>query len=149
MPKKMHNIAGISAAALGLILLVMLLYHGIALAVSFREAATMQSEATRMKSRIDALTTETVTTAEPNNSYATISKAGFLGPPMPGAPQPVLTAIIGDIAIVDGGEKRTSDTLNNGAMIVEITGDKVILEQNGNRSELTLFQELKMAPASN
>ena len=75
--------------------------------------------------------------------YAELRKGDLLGPPQPNPPPPQISAIIGDMAIIDNAEKRVGDTVRDGAKIVEIHSNKVILEKDGKRSDLVLFQPMK------
>jgi hypothetical protein len=71
------------------------------------------------------------------DKYAALVKMPLFGPPLPQAPPPTLTAIIGDMALINDQPARVNDNVG-GYKVVEITSSKVILEKDGNKTELTL-----------
>lgn len=74
--------------------------------------------------------------------YAEIRTAGFIGPPMPGMPPPQLTAILGDGAILNGQFVEAGGQIGP-AKVIEIHPNKVVVEMNGNRMDLVLFDQIK------
>lgn len=68
---------------------------------------------------------------------------GLFGPPPPQMPPPTLSAIIGNAAILNGQPMKVGDSAPDGSKIVEIHNNRVVLEKNGARNELILFEALK------
>jgi hypothetical protein len=72
---------------------------------------------------------------------------GLFGPPPPQMPPPTLSAIIGNAAILNGQPMKVGDSAPDGSKIVEIHNNRVVLEKDGARNEIILFEALKPQPA--
>ncbi|MDK2971850.1 MAG: Type secretion system protein [Candidatus Sumerlaeota bacterium] len=84
---------------------------------------------------------------EKDERIAKWEKGGILGPPPPSIPPPTLSAIIGESAILNNRTVKVGDTVGDGMKVVEIEANKVVLEKDGNRTDLVLFPELKRKAA--
>lgn len=79
--------------------------------------------------------------ARGGGDHAELKRAGLFGPPAPDSPV-ILTAILGDVAIINGQETRVGDNVPDGSKIMEIQPNRVVIEKDGNRRDLVLFNAL-------
>jgi hypothetical protein len=107
----------------------------------------LAESAREWESRTAKAKEETEKPPEKNERIAKWEKGGILGPPPPSIPPPTLSAVIGETAILDNQTVKVGDTVGDGMKVVEIEANKVVLEKDGNRTDLILFPELKTRAA--
>lgn len=126
-------------AALIFVLGIVLVWQLLVLGGTIWDYAMVKRSAARWESRID--NAEEKKNKEPESDkkeYAELKQGGLIGLPKPPSPPPQLTAIMGEVAIINNQEARVGENAG-GMKIVEIQTNKVILEKDGQRSELTVF----------
>lgn len=146
--------AGLAVAAVLILWRVMAMGAAVADYWSIRRGHDRWTESHKVLADPAAAETEEPPAAEPGNrerrnrrsgrgggEYAELKRAGLFGPPAPDSPV-ILTAILGDIAIINGQEARVGGNAPDGSRIVEIHPNRVVVERDGNRRDLVLFNAL-------
>ena len=82
---------------------------------------------------------------EPSKYEALITRAPFGKKPEKGKPPLQLTAVIGDTAFINGKRVKIGDKVGD-SVVVEIHGNKVVVEKDGKRKDIIMFSDLKGAP---
>lgn len=76
-----------------------------------------------------------------DDPYKVIRDGLVLGIP-PAPPSPQLTAIVGEQAIIDNRPVSEGEMISDGSKVLEILSNKVIVEKDGAKRDLVLFQEV-------
>lgn len=82
---------------------------------------------------------------EPSKYEALITRSPFGKKPEKKKPPLALTAIMGDSALINGKWLGVGEKIND-SEVVEIHGNKVVVEKDGKRKDIIMFSDLKGAP---